>query len=144
MLQTVLMRANVMRQLGGFDSTFRVLPDREFWIRFTAAGFKARYMPEPVAWLDRGGGNRFTRNQKRYLALELAIVDKHAALYESALGKRAGRIARSKILRRSGGISGGVRGRLRYLRGCLMAAEWSALLRLCTTGRMSEVPYTSG
>jgi glycosyltransferase involved in cell wall biosynthesis len=141
MLQTLLIRAEALRQIGGFDSSFRVLSDREFWVRFTAAGCRARYMHEPVARLDRRHIRRFTSDHKRYLFLELNLIEKHADLYERTLGKGAVRRERSKVLRRHGSMFGGVDGRLRYLRGCLMAAEWKPLLHLFTTGQMMEVPY---
>ncbi len=141
LLQTLLVRTDVVRKLEGFESSFKVLSDREFWVRFTAAGYKARYMADPVARLDRRDIYRFTSDTERYLELHLKIIEKHAELYEQTFGKGAARLERSKILRRHGNMFGGISGRVRYLKGCIMAADWHALFRLCTTGQMLEVPY---
>ena len=141
LLQTLLVRTDAIRLLGGFESSFDMLSDREFWVRFTAAGYRARYMQQPLARLDRRGIARFTSDERRCMELHLRIVDKHARLYDQTLGRGAARLERSRILRRHGTMFGGVHGRLLYLQGCVMAAEWKHLFHLFTTGRMLEVPY---
>jgi glycosyltransferase involved in cell wall biosynthesis len=144
LLQTLLIRTTTMRGLGGFDSDFSILDDREFWIRFTAAGFRAHYLTRPLAILERSDTERLTRNWTKYTAEEIKVVDKHADLYEKTRGKGAVRRERSKILRRAGIRKGGIVGRLAYLAGCLLAGEWSSLSRLLTTAKMAEVPYARG
>jgi len=141
LLQTLLVRTEAIRLLGGFESSFKMLSDREFWVRFTAAGYRAYYMDTPVARLDRRAISRFTSDEARCMKLHLCIVDKHAALYDQTLGRGSARLERSRILRRHGAMFGGVRGRLLYLQGCVMAAEWKHVLHLFTTGRMLEVPH---
>ncbi len=144
MLQTLLIRTGAMRALGGFDPAFTVMEDWEFWIRFTVAGLRAYYLQQPLARLERSDMQRLTRNWRRYVAMELKVVEKHAALYESVRGKGAARLERSKILRRAGIRKGSVVGRLAYASGCLIGAEWGSLTRLLTTARMTEVPYARG
>ncbi len=87
---------------------------------------------------------RLTRNWQRYVAMELKVVDKHAALFESVRGKGAARLERSKILRRAGIRKGSITGRLAYAGGCLIGREWGSLTHLLTTARMTEVPYARG
>ncbi len=144
MLQTLLIRTATMRQLGGFDSDFFILDDREFWIRFTEAGLRAYYLQQPLARLERSDTERLTRNWKKYTAEEIKVVDKHANLYEKTRGQGAVRREKSKILRRAGIRKGGITGRLAYAGGCLIGGEWGALTRLLTTARMAEVPYARG
>jgi glycosyltransferase involved in cell wall biosynthesis len=144
MLQTLLIRTAAMRQLGGFDSDFLILDDREFWIRFTAAGLRAHYLSRPLAVLERSDRERLTRNWTRYTAEEIKVVDKHAGLYEKTRGKGAVRRERSKILRRAGIRKGRMAGRLAYIGGCVLGGEWSSLARLLTTAKMTEVPYAKG
>jgi len=144
LFSTLLIRTDTMRQLGGFDGDFLILDDREFWIRFTAAGFKAFYLSRPVARLERGDMERLTRDWRRYTAEEIRVVDKHLDLYEKTRGKSAARLERSKILRRAGFRKGGIAGRLIYLGGCLLGTEWGSLTRLLTTAKMAEVPHTRG
>jgi len=133
-----------MRQLGGFDSDFLILDDREFWIRFTAAGLRAFYVTRPLARLERSDMERLTRNWKKYTAEEIKVVVKHADLYEKTRGKGAVRRERSKILRRAGIRKGRIAGRLAYALGCLLGGEWASLTRLLTTAKMAEVPYARG
>ncbi len=141
MLQTVLIRTEALRKLGGFDPAFPIMEDWEFWIRFAKAGMRARYMQQPLARLERSDMERLTRNWKRYVVMELKVVDKHAELYESVRGKGAARRERSKILRRAGIRKGSITGRLAYAAGCLLGREWGSLKGLLTTGKMAEVPY---
>ena len=143
LFQTLLIRSAVMRQLMPFDSGFRVLEDRDFWIRFAAAGFQARYLAEPTAYLVRDEAPRLTRNWKRMLDQSLRIVDKHEALYATVHGPDGPRLERSRIYRRAGHNRCGIPGRLAYARGCVMGAAWPDLFRLCTTGKMTELGYAA-
>jgi glycosyltransferase involved in cell wall biosynthesis len=144
MLQTLLIGTETIRRLAGFDPSFLVMEDWEFWIRFTAAGWRAHYLPQPLARLERSDRERLTRNWRRYVAMELKVVSKHRELYERVRGKGAARRERSKILRRAGIRRGRIAGRLAYLAGCLLAGEWGSLTHLLTTAKMIEVPYARG
>jgi glycosyltransferase involved in cell wall biosynthesis len=144
MLQTVLVRTEAIRKLAGFDPKFLIMEDWEFWIRFTAAGLRAYYMPQPLARLERSEMERLTRNWRRYTAMEIEVVNKHRELYEKIFGKGAARRQRSKILRRAGIRKGRITGRLAYAAGCLLAGEWGFLTKLLTTAKMIEVPYARG
>ena len=141
MLQTVLIRTEALRKLGGFDPAFPIMEDWEFWIRFTEAGMRAHYMQQPLARLERSNIERLTRNWKRYTTMEMKVVDKHQDLYEKIRGKGAARRERSKILRRAGIRKGRITGRLAYAAGCLLGREWGSLKALLTRGKMAGVPY---
>jgi glycosyltransferase involved in cell wall biosynthesis len=141
LLQTLLIRTNVIRRLGGLDPRFRIMEDQEFWVRFIDAGFRALYLPTPLARLNRRSMARLTRDLKKYCAAQLQVVEKHHALYERIYGHGGAQRQRSKIIRRSGVCRGGVEGRLAYLHGCLLGNAWGHLFRLLTTGEMIYPPY---
>jgi len=141
LLQTLVIRTKTMRDLGGFDARFRIMEDQDLWIRFTAAGFKALYMDEVLACLDRREMERLTAKWERYIAAQLDLTDKHRELYEEVYGTGGARRHRSKILRRSGVHRGRIKGRLTYIHGCVVERDWRHLLRFCSTGRMIDIPY---
>lgn len=88
--------------------------------------------------------DRLTRHWKRFTWLEIKVVSKHRELYEKVRGKGSVRREKSKILRRAGIQKGSVAGRLTYIGGCILGAEWRHLVRVLTTGKMVEVPYARG
>lgn len=142
LLQTMLVRQPVLKALGGFDREFPPIEDQEFWIRFAAAGYKALHLEQPFVRVDRRRRERLTNHWWPYLRSQLRVVWKHRSLYETVLGRGSGRDMYSKQIRRAGIRKGGVAGRVVYAAGCILRLELRALLRLATTGRMSQVPYS--
>jgi len=53
--QASLFRASAYRQLGGFDTDFRLAADYEFSLRFEQAGMKSLYVPVTIAEYRLGG-----------------------------------------------------------------------------------------
>ncbi len=142
MLQTALLRRPDIQSAGGFDETLMRFEDKEFWIRYAAAGFRAYYDREPLAILNRRRMRRLTANWRGNLAAQLQVIEKHAGLYREAFGRNAVRRERYNAVRRIGLECGAIVGRGIYLRGCLQGGKVKSILRLLTTGRMDDVPYT--
>lgn len=142
LLQTMLIRSTVIRALQGFDTTFRQFEDQDFWIRFTAAGYKARHLREPLMRLNRCSGERLTEHWWSYTSAQLQVVAKHRALYKSVLGAGAARIHCSRYIRRSGMTKGRVLGRAVYAAGCILGGEFRPLLKLITSGKLADVGYS--
>jgi glycosyltransferase involved in cell wall biosynthesis len=53
--QATIFSANAYRMLGGFDTSFRIAADYEFYLRFSEAGLRALYVPVVVAEYSLGG-----------------------------------------------------------------------------------------
>lgn len=47
-MNTLLLRAAVVRAAGGFDPTFRHIEDWDLWLRLAAAGHRFHYLDEPA------------------------------------------------------------------------------------------------
>jgi glycosyltransferase involved in cell wall biosynthesis len=89
MLQpTMLIRADVVRALGGYDSRFRRAQDYEFMIRFAAAGYRMESIREPLARARRQGHDCATKHNWSMLLAHLRLCRKHRALYYRVYGGR--------------------------------------------------------
>ncbi len=53
--QGALFSTRAYRDLGGFDTSFRIAADYEFYLRFFQAGLRATYLPATIARFDLGG-----------------------------------------------------------------------------------------
>lgn len=53
--QGALFSTRAYRDLGGFDTSFRIAADYEFYLRFFQSGFKVLYLPATIARFDLGG-----------------------------------------------------------------------------------------
>lgn len=53
--QGALFSLKAYRDLGGFDTSFRIAADYEFYLRFYEAGLSAIYLPIKIARFDLGG-----------------------------------------------------------------------------------------
>jgi len=88
MVSSLLIRADVMRGLGGFDPRFRRAEDHEFQIRCAAAGYRIESIPEPLTRMRRQGHASLTRRPGRMFAGHLRLCWKHRALYRVVYGWR--------------------------------------------------------
>lgn len=142
MIQTALIRADTIRSLDGFDARFRRFGDQEFWIRFTAAGYRAFYDRTPLAILNRKNMNRLSSAWWRRMFARLQVVVKHRSIYRRVHGPGAIRQEFSKRVRRAGLERGGIVGRIFYTCGCVLGGAWKSVVALAATGKMRDVPYT--
>jgi len=135
-LQTLLIKTSVIRSLNGFDAeNSPMLEDKEFWIRFTAAGYRAYYEQEPLAILNRKRIPRLTLSWWTHLSSHFRILSKHKALYEETYGRDAISSARSKGICRVGLERGAILGRLIYAAGCLSGGGRKALAKAADHGQ---------
>jgi glycosyltransferase involved in cell wall biosynthesis len=141
MTQTMVIRTADMRALGGFDASMVPVADREFWIRFTQAGYRGYFDREPLAILNRRRMQRVTGSWLNNVRGHWKLVEKHRDLFEME-AQTPVRQARSKGLRRVGLERGAVLGRLIYSCGCVYGGHGAALLELMFTGKMPDVPYS--
>jgi glycosyltransferase involved in cell wall biosynthesis len=88
MHQTVLIRADVVRALGGYDSRFGRSEDHDLTIRCAAAGYRIDCIPEPLARIRRQGHERLTKKNWLLLLSHIHLCWKHRALYYRVYGVR--------------------------------------------------------
>jgi GT2 family glycosyltransferase len=141
LIQTFLVRADVMRAIGGFDSRFRQFEDQECCVRLTAGGYTVRHIRKPLVKLYRGGADHLTNQWWPHTRGQLAVAQKHWALYNRVLGGREARRTVSRYVRRAGLRKGRILGRVVYAIGCVMGGDMRPALTLLTTGKMLDVPF---
>ena len=84
---TMMFRTQVVRALDGFDSRFRQCEDRDFIVRFCAAGYHISAIDEPLARLRREGHGSLSSRRWRIFRTDLKMCWKHKALYLRAYGR---------------------------------------------------------
>ncbi len=85
---TMMFRMEAVQALGGFDPDFRQCEDRDFVIRFCAAGYRIEAIPEPLARYRRQGQYSLTSRRWLIFRTDLKMCWKHRALYLRAYGLR--------------------------------------------------------
>lgn len=85
---TMMFRTEVVNALGGFDPRFRQCEDRDFIIRFCAAGYRICGIHEPLVKLRREGHTSLTGRRWRIFRTDLRMCWKHRRLYLQAYGLR--------------------------------------------------------
>jgi GT2 family glycosyltransferase len=127
----MMVRTDVFRELGGFDPTFDPFgpEDLDFSLRLQAAGYRALYVPQAVAYhsvshtFGAGYDEDYARHKSRHW---FALMRRHASPLEQLgfflLG--APRLAVGVMLREArrgnlGAVRGLFRGILDYSRGSL-------------------------
>ncbi len=88
MLQTLLIRSDVIRTLEGFDPRFRGSEDHELIIRCCAAGYRIEAIPQPLIRLRREDHDCLTRKHWWMFTTHIRLCWKHRTLYYKAYGLR--------------------------------------------------------
>jgi glycosyltransferase involved in cell wall biosynthesis len=116
-MQSLMIRARVLRALGGFDETMRCCEDDDLGIRLAAAGYRIDFMATPLTSMRRGDYDHLFSNWRRIIRAKAVVAWRHRTLLEHTLGRGATvrRIARS--VRKAGNIRGGVVGRVLFAGG---------------------------
>lgn len=83
---TMMLRTAVVRALEGFDPQFRQVEDRDFIVRFCAAGYRIEGIYEPLVRLRRVGHNSLTGRPWRIFRGDLRMCWKHRALFFRVYG----------------------------------------------------------
>ena len=87
-LQTLLIRADVMRALGGCNPRFRSVADQEFTIRCVAAGYRMEAIREPLARYRRQSHGSMSSRKWHMFFWDLRLCWEHRALYYRVYGVR--------------------------------------------------------
>jgi glycosyltransferase involved in cell wall biosynthesis len=86
--QTMMIRADVVRSLGGYDLRFRRHEDVDFMYRCAAAGYRIDTIREPLVRLRRQGHESLTRSSWLFFFAFIDLWWKHKALYYRVYGVR--------------------------------------------------------
>lgn len=85
---TLMIRADALRSVGGFDPRFRECEDRDFMIRFCAAGYSIEGIPQSLVRFRRAGQSSLSGRKLRMYRVHLRIVWIHRALFLRVYGVR--------------------------------------------------------
>jgi glycosyltransferase involved in cell wall biosynthesis len=85
---TLMIRTDALRAVGGFDRNFRECEDREFMIRFCAAGYSIEGIPRSLVRFRRTGQNCLSGRKWRMYRVHMRIVWLHRALFYRVYGVR--------------------------------------------------------
>ncbi len=88
LIPTILIRTEVIKDLGGFDPNFRENEDRDFVIRYCASGLRLDAIPEPLARIRREGHSSLTSRHWRMFRTDAELCWKHKKLYYRVYGIR--------------------------------------------------------
>ena len=85
---TLMIRADALRAVGGFNPSFRECEDREFMIRFCAAGYSIEGIPRSLVRFRRTGQSCLSGRKWGMYRVHMQIVWLHRALFYRVYGVR--------------------------------------------------------
>lgn len=85
---TLMVRVKPLLAIGGFDIRFRECEDRDFMIRFCAAGFWIEGIPRSLVRFRRTGQNCLSGRRWRMYRVHVKLVWLHRALFYRVYGLR--------------------------------------------------------
>jgi glycosyltransferase involved in cell wall biosynthesis len=85
---TLMVRTDALRAVGGFNPSFRECEDREFMIRFCAAGYSIEGIPQSLVRFRRAGQSCLSGRKWRMYRVHMRIVWLHRALFYRVYGVR--------------------------------------------------------
>jgi glycosyltransferase involved in cell wall biosynthesis len=118
-MQSLLIRTDVLRAIGGFDETLRCCEDDDLGIRLAAAGYRIEFLAEPLTEMRRGSYDHLFSNWQRIVKGKAGVALRHRALLERTLGRGATRRRIARAMRKAGSMRGGVVGRVLFAGGWL-------------------------
>jgi glycosyltransferase involved in cell wall biosynthesis len=118
-VQTLLIKMQVMRAVGGFDERLRCCEDDDLGIRLAAAGYHIDYLAEPLTNMRRGDHDRLFSDWRRIVRGKATVAIRHRALLEQTFGRGATRRRIARAVRKAGALRGGVVGRVLFASGWL-------------------------
>ncbi len=86
---TALVRAEMIRDIGGYDPAFRHYEDWEIWLHALARGWRGRLVERPVLQYRKHGASKFDADRTEYRTLYRQLRRKHRSLYQDLGGLRA-------------------------------------------------------
>lgn len=85
---TLMVRLSALQAIAGFDIRFRECEDRDFMIRFCAAGFWIQGIPRALVRFRRTGHSSLSGRRWRMYRVHMRIVWLHRALFRRVYGIR--------------------------------------------------------
>jgi glycosyltransferase involved in cell wall biosynthesis len=85
---SLMVRTSAMLAIRGFDQRFRECEDRDFMIRFCAAGYRIEGIPKTLVRYRRTGQNSLSERRWRMFGVHIRIVWLHRVLFYRAYGMR--------------------------------------------------------
>jgi glycosyltransferase involved in cell wall biosynthesis len=85
---SLMVRMTALLAVGGFDQRFRECEDRDFMIRFCAAGYRIEGIPKVLVRYRRTGQNSLSERRWRMFTVHIRIVWLHKALFYRVYGTR--------------------------------------------------------
>ena len=119
-MQSLMIKTDVLRAIGGFDETLRCCEDDDLGIRLAARGYRIDFIDEPLTEMRRGNYDHLFSNWRRIVRGKAAVAIRHRALLERTLGRGATRRRIARAVRKAGAIRGGVVGRMLFAGGWLV------------------------
>lgn len=116
-MQSLMIRARVMREIGGFDEGLRCCEDDDLGIRLAAAGYRIHFLADPLTNMRRGDYDHLFGNWRRIIRAKAAVALRHRALLEQTFGRGAARKRIARAVRKAGSVRGGVVGRVLFASG---------------------------
>lgn len=116
-MQSLLIKTDVLRAIGGFDETLRCCEDDDLGIRLAAAGHQIDFLAEPLTEMRRGDYDHLFSNWRRIIRGKASVALRHRALLERTLGPGATRKKIARAIRKAGSMRGGVVGRVLFAGG---------------------------
>lgn len=116
-VQSLMIRADVLRALGGFDERFRICEDDDLGIRLALGGYRIDFLPQPLTRMRRGHGDHLFGDPYRMVWWKTLLAMHHRELLERTLGRGATRRRIALSVRKAGAMRGGCVGKLLFLAG---------------------------
>jgi teichuronic acid biosynthesis glycosyltransferase TuaG len=124
----LIIRRDVLLNIGGFDSSLRYMEDYEFGIRLLASGNETHFLGEPLFIYNRGGHQQASVQHVNMLKSEIRVLNLHANLVRSEFGSLGLLRLKARCCKRYGLRMGGAKGRLLWAYGCALLAAFGQRL----------------
>lgn len=125
-VQSLLVRANVLRAIGGFEPSLRLCDDDDLCIRLALHGYRIDFMEDPLTRMRRGHNDHLFSDWRRIIAAKTVVAWRHRGLLESTLGRGATRRRVAHAVRKAGHARGRFVGRALFLVGWILGGFDSA------------------
>lgn len=116
-VQSLFIKASVMRAVGGFDESMRCCEDDDLGIRLAAGGYRIHFLAQPLTEMRRGSYDHLFGNWRRVIQGKATVAMRHRALLEREIGRGATRKKIARALRKVGSMKGGLLGRVLFAGG---------------------------
>ena len=118
---SLLIRKQVLVDLGMFDTNFRTSEDYEFSIRLAKSGNLLGFVPEPLIKVRRSNHGNLSSNGSRVLLNHIRLLRKHWDIFYGVGGANNVRRFLGNSVCEAGGKMGGVFGELVYRVGRIVS-----------------------